>query len=260
MKTLQYYLVAALFVFLATASLNNVQAQKSRTGANTNTNSNTSSGTKKTNTNTNTNTNTGTKKGKVIAPKSVTPPPANTNTNTNTNKKSTTSNQKPKSSSKTGVFFGGGVNTTTDGKNFMIDAQPYIGYRMSPQIQFTAGPVYQYQGGSTPLNLFGARASSRVDITSGVYAMGMFEGLYYKQGESNKVVTRLPLGAGYSHNLFGVGANISVMYDVLYNKSTSPYASPFVISGGINIGGGSGFNFGSKFNMDDVFKNTTNKK
>lgn len=265
MKTVQYAFAAAILLCLTFLSANVFAQQNNRSGANTNTNSGTSSN--KTNTNTN---NSGSdSKGKTVKPIKIKTPTGTTSTNTNkngskstnTNNASTSGNKKNKSGSKTGVFFGGGVNTTTDGKNFMIDAQPYIGYRISPQIQFTAGPLYQYIGGSTPLSLFGARAAGRYDITSGVYATGMFEGMYYKQGESNRTVMRMPLGAGYSHNLFGVGANVSVMYDVLYNKATSPYSTPFIISGGINIGGGNSFNFGKNFNMDDIFKGSpTNKK
>ena len=190
----------------------------------------------------------------------------NTNTNTNTNKsnsnKSNTNNQtNSPSNSKGKIFWGGGVNTTTDGKNFIIDAQPYIGYRLTPKAQITAGPVYQYQGGNN-ISIYGARVASRYDIFAGAFAAGMFEYMNYNQNDQNHSLVRLPLGLGYSHSLFGIGANVSVMYDVLHNKSTSPYATPFMISGGFTLGnGGNGFNFGSQnFNINDAFNNIPGNK
>lgn len=223
--------------------------------------------------NTNTGTNTGSPKPSSSNKKGVTPKPTSggttvkpknggTNTTNSTPQKGTSTKQNkaqniptPRGNGKNGIFFGGGINSTTDTKNFMIDVQPFIGYRAN-QLLLTAGPVYQYQSGASTRHIFGARTSARYDIVQGLYGVAQFEALRYQQGDVSYNTMRLPIGAGYSQSFFGIGANLSVMYDVLYSKNNnSPYATPFVISGGINLGGGNGFNFGkSGFDLDKVFK------
>ncbi|MBK8472287.1 MAG: hypothetical protein IPL33_09005 [Sphingobacteriales bacterium] len=182
--------------------------------------------------------------------------------NTNSGNKNNTQPSNQQTNNNLGkLFWGGGVNTTTDGKNFIVDAQPFVGYRLTPSMQLTAGPVYQYQSGND-LNIYGARLGSRYDIAAGAFAAGMFEFMNYRQNDQNRSVARLPLGVGYNHNLFGMGANLSVMYDVLHKSGNgSPYATPFIISGGVTIGSGNRFNFGNNnFNINDVFNinNPTN--
>lgn len=246
MKFFRFNILA--FVVLCSLLATNLQAQR---------NSGAGGGT--------TNTNTGTRQigdgnNKSSGSTQQKVPAKNKSGTSTTGNKSTTNqtngitNQKP-NNSKGKLFWGGGVNTTTDGKNVIIDAQPFIGYRLSPKMQVTAGPVYQYQSGNN-MSIYGARASSRYDIVAGAFAAGMFEYMNYNQNEQNHSLVRMPLGLGYNHSLFGVGANVSVMYDVLHSLNTnSPYATPFIISGGITLGGGgNGFNFGSKnFNINDVF-------
>lgn len=221
----------------------------------------------------NTNTNTSSPKPSGSNKKGTTPKPTSGGTTVkpknggaatsgNTPKKGAQTNQNkpqsastPKNSGKNGIFFGGGINSTTDTKNFMIDVQPFIGYRAN-QLLLTAGPVYQYQSGANTRHIFGARTSARYDIVQGLYGIAQFEALHYQQGDAGYNTMRLPIGAGYSQSFFGIGANLSVMYDVLYSKNNnSPYATPFVISGGINLGGSNGFNFGkSGFDLDKVFQ------
>jgi hypothetical protein len=159
-----------------------------------------------------------------------------TTTTTNNTPKNTTKNPKAKN----GFFFGGGVNMTTDGAHYAIDANPYLGYRPMNKAQLGIGPTIQYRPQSTVPLLIGARGFGRYDIMPNIYLQAQYEALGYQPsntGESKTaIVQRLPIGGGYNHRLFGINANFTVSYDLLYNKATSPFSSPLTVTGGFNLG------------------------
>lgn len=134
------------------------------------------------------------------------------------------------------VFIGGGVHGTTDGTNYAIDANPYIGYRPMPKAQMGVGPTLQYRPSSSTPIILGARAFGRYDIMAGVYGEAQYEFLSYRTADNTSRSThRLPIGGGYNRRIAGINSNVSITYDLLYNKATSPYNSPLTITGGINF-------------------------
>lgn len=166
-----------------------------------------------------------------------------------TNTKASSSNNKRNNPGKpllTGnkVFIGGGVYTSTDLNSFVIDANPYLGYRVSNKTTVGVGPVYQYRQTNTPVHIYGLRAFGRHDIVPGIWLEADYEYMNVPVGDNQRTSTsRLPVGAGMSKSIGGMNFNGAVLYDLLYNKDRSPYGSPFVIRGGVTFGGG--FNFGS---------------
>lgn len=224
-----------LLVFFALCMLGSGQlfAQQTRpkatpTNTNTNTNTNTpTNGSPKTNTNTNT--------GR---------PKATVNTgNTTTPKGNTAPTNTPQQSNihlpgmPKKVFIGGGVNATTNGTTFAIEANPYLGYRLMRNAQIGIGPTLQYRPSSSTPIIWGGRAFARYDVIPNVFVEGQYEFLNYQNADNqNRSTHRLPIGGGYNRNFMGVNTNVSITYDLLYKKGNSPYNSPLTITGGINFG------------------------
>lgn len=139
-----------------------------------------------------------------------------------------------------GVFFDGNINTVTDGRSIALDAFPFIGYRFPPRFVVGAGPIYQmYQGNGVFSNNFGGRGFARLNVLTGVFASAELEIMSFQWGSEigqRQVVSRFPIGGGIQGRFLNMNMNFAVMYDLLYNVTNSPYNSPLIIRGGINLG------------------------
>jgi len=164
-----------------------------------------------------------------------------THTNTNTNPPRTNT-PIGGMTGQNGVYIGGGVNSGTDGKNFFVEANPYLGYRFNQRTDMGVGPIYQYrQSGGNPWNMYGMRAFVRYNLTYGVHLTAEYEWLNFPGAtldDPRRSTSRLPIGATINRNFAGMNFNGGVTYDLLHNKDTSPYSTPFTIRGGVNFGAG----------------------
>lgn len=155
---------------------------------------------------------------------------------------------------KNAFSFRGGLNLITDGGSFGIDAFPNMNFHPSQRFSADAGPVYQLrQANGSAQQVFGARANARYQFLPGLYANAGWETMnlpnprYVESppAETNMIAqpkrtttNRLPLGAGFTQRLFGINVDVAVMYDLLYRKNTSPYATPYMFRGGVFLGSG----------------------
>ena len=217
-----YFLILTVFCSL-TSTL--VLAQQTRPKA-------TPSNNTQTNTNTNTNTNTGRPKAAVG---NNTTPSNNNNNNNNANATPQSNIHIPGMPKK--VFIGGGVNATTNGTTFAVEANPYLGYRPVNNAQIGVGPTLQYRPSSTTPIIWGGRAFARYDVIPNVFGQAQYEFLNYQTADNqNRTTHRLPIGGGYNRKFMGVNTNLTITYDLLYKKGESPYNSGLTITGGINLG------------------------
>ncbi len=154
-------------------------------------------------------------------------------------------------------FFIGGEfgNIFFNAQSISIVIAPLIGYRITEKAAIAAGPSFQYPSTLPAIStqgfdcerkkaLWGARAFTRYDILNGIAAHAEFNAYNFQKctvlpkqfGKAKKWIMRLPIGGSYSRKLAGrTYANVSILYDVLYDEETSPFNSPLIYNGGINI-------------------------
>ncbi|OWY23493.1 hypothetical protein BVG80_08330 [Sphingobacteriales bacterium TSM_CSM] len=158
---------------------------------------------------------------------------------------------------KNAFSFHGGINLVTDGGSFGIDAFPNINFNPAgKRFSANAGPMYQLrQAGGSVQQVFGARANAQYRLLPGLYANAGWEttnlpnprytppnvkdpNTTINPQPKRLTTNRLPLGAGFTQRLFGVNVDVCVMYDLLYRKNSSPYATPYLFRGGVFLGSG----------------------
>lgn len=169
----------------------------------------------------------------------------------NKNKKSSGGGQSPNSAKglplSERIYFGGGggFNTGVNGFGYRytyISVSPLVGYRIT--LPWSAGlqvmySTYKYPQLNTSLNQYGVAPFTQ-------YRFGKLFGYAEYQiinapnlnNDARANYSRLPIGLGFTQPIGPRAAiNAVALYDVLYNKATSVFPSPFVVRVYITAGG-----------------------
>lgn len=143
------------------------------------------------------------------------------------------------------LFFGGNIGGVlgNDYSFFMI--QPIVGYKFTDKIQAGISPLYIYNsrtysiGNNKTLtqsvNAYGPGVFGRYFINDNIFAHTEYLGLKYNiyddfyKKDISRYSNSLFIGGGYMPGEGGSGIYIVVLYDLLYNSSTSFYQSPLDI-------------------------------
>lgn len=146
------------------------------------------------------------------------------------------------------IYFGGGgsfrtgVNQAYGYRYNYIALSPMIGFMLSPK--FSVGSFVNFQHYGYPdqgfsNNQYGVSPFAQYRISK-IFAYAEYSVLSVPtiDNVSRKIYTRLPIGLGYSMPLGGGKASINVMalYDIKYNRTTSPFFSPWIIRVFISAG------------------------
>jgi hypothetical protein len=137
------------------------------------------------------------------------------------------------------MFFGGNFALSL-GTLTYIDISPLAGAMITNRFSTGVGVTYQYfndrrfVGGNN--SIYGGRVFTRYNIFSNIFAHGEYESLnldvFNRRAErfQREWVPGLFLGGGY-FTPFGNrgGANITLLYNLLYDNIRSPYNQPYVI-------------------------------
>lgn len=146
------------------------------------------------------------------------------------------------------LYVGGGVGLNLNSNVTSYSVSPYAGYkltdRLSPGLRFT----YQHTRFSQTdfrINSVGLGPFVRFQITEQFFAYSEYEYLNFKvsnpsspQETARENFTSFFIGGGMSRPIGRVASlNVIFLYNLLYDDGTnSPYNSPIVIRGGIDLG------------------------
>ncbi len=141
-----------------------------------------------------------------------------------------------------GGTFGGGIHPSNGYRYRYISISPLVGYRIT--MPFAAGVSVLYQRYSFPdvkINLDQYGASPFVQYRFGkLFAYGEYQMISVPNFDrpGRGVYTRLPIGLGFSQPIGGRAAiNAVALYDVTYNRATSPFTTPWILRVFITAGG-----------------------
>jgi hypothetical protein len=137
------------------------------------------------------------------------------------------------------MFFGGNFALSLGTITF-IDVSPLAGVMITNRLSGGLGTTYQYFndrrfiGGNN--SLYGGRVFSRYNVFPNIFAHAEYENLnldvYNRRTEDfqREWVPGFLIGGGY-FSPFGNrgGANITLLYNLLYDNVRSPYNQPYVI-------------------------------
>ena len=151
------------------------------------------------------------------------------------------------------LVFGGNVGGGyANGWN--INISPTVGYRVTNTTIAGLGVSYIYSDFNSPFfanrstfNVTGGRLFVQQLLFQNLYAQAEYEYLDYSLkirssdgrvlSESSGQAPGLLLGGGYTTSFgYGLGFNMEILYNVLYQVGVSPYPSPFIIRGGLMYG------------------------
>jgi len=151
------------------------------------------------------------------------------------------------------LVFGGNVGGGyANGWN--INISPTVGYRVTNTTIAGLGVSYIYSDFNNPFfanrstfNVTGGRLFVQQLLFQNLYAQAEYEYLDYSLkirssdgrviSESSGQAPGLLLGGGYTTSFgYGLGFNMEILYNVLYQVGVSPYPSPFIIRGGLMYG------------------------
>jgi len=146
------------------------------------------------------------------------------------------------------IYFGGGGSFSAGThpyygfKYTMISVSPLVGYRIT--MPWSAGVQLTYQTYRFPTQNFHIDQYGAAPFTQ--YRFGKLFGYAEYQFISvpntdntiRRLYKRLPIGIGFTQPMGRRAAiNAVALYDVLYNRATSPFASPWVFRIYITAGG-----------------------
>lgn len=120
-------------------------------------------------------------------------------------------------------FLGGNVGASFNRGFGYAELSPLLGYEITEDLSFGAGPVYQYLGNNgNNFHTYGVRAMARHNIFNNFFLQGEFANLNVKRSGSDIKCNyrRLPLGAGLRLGSGGGARTFfygALLYDVLYN-------------------------------------------
>ncbi len=152
---------------------------------------------------------------------------------------------KPKFSDR--VFVGGNFGLGFGDVTY-IDLSPSVGYAITPKLLGGVGAIYQYtrfRRADFSSHTYGGRLFGIYKVFDPFFAQVEYEYLNFEFlnafGESNRASFSSVLGGGGVNQ--PVSRNLMLMFTALYNFSyysypleRRPYASPWVIRVGVNIG------------------------
>ena len=139
------------------------------------------------------------------------------------------------------LHFGGGISGLSFGNPTSIGVSPMAGYLLTNQTIIGLGMTYQYYS----LNVGGFKATSnllgqRIFVRQQIPALAALIGQGYltaqlenfndmSSGVSSKYSNPFLVGIGIGSR---IGINLSLMYDLNYSETMSPYGSAFVVQVG----------------------------
>jgi hypothetical protein len=145
------------------------------------------------------------------------------------------------------LYFGGGggfsAGTDTYGNKYTyISISPLVGYRLT--LPWSAGvqvmySTYRYPQLGYNLNQYGISPFTQYRFGK-LFAQVEYQAISAPSLNSDmrQVYSRLPMGLGFTQPIGPRAAiNAVAMYDVLYNKRTSVFPSPFIVRVYITAGG-----------------------
>jgi hypothetical protein len=169
----------------------------------------------------------------------------------------TTFAQQPKGTSKNSaaglplserLFFGGGGGFNTGihpyygFKYTYISVSPLVGYRVtlpwSVGVQLTY-QTYRFPTQNVRLDQYGVAPFTQYRFGK-LFAYGEYQVISVPTFDksSRKLYNRLPIGIGFTQPIGSRAAiNAVALYDVIYNKATSPFGSPWVLRVYVTAGG-----------------------
>ncbi len=143
------------------------------------------------------------------------------------------------------VYFGGGGSFNA-GTNFgyryiYIAISPMVGYMVTPK--FSVGSFVNFQRITYPdqkisNNQYGISPFLQYRIKN-MFAYAEYSILSVPtfDNSSRRIYTRFPVGLGYSMPLGGKSTlNAMALYDLKYNRQTSPFLSPWIIRVFFSVG------------------------
>ena len=147
-----------------------------------------------------------------------------------------------KPSLKERMYFGGNFSLQFGSLTF-IDISPLAGVMLTEKLSTGLGATYQYLNfryANSSSSVYGGRVFGRYNITQNIFAHTEFESLntaYIERGPTpaddrliRDWVNGFFVGGGY-FTPFGNrgGANITLLYNLVYDSKRSPYNEPYVI-------------------------------
>ncbi|MFA9214849.1 MAG: hypothetical protein ACEQSR_13565 [Candidatus Methylacidiphilales bacterium] len=141
------------------------------------------------------------------------------------------------------MIYGGNIGGSLGNLSSFFMIQPIVGYKITDKFQAGLCPLYIYSSRTYQLttgknftqsvNAFGPGVFGRYLINDNIFAHVEYLGLSYKIYDElsgldiSKFSNSAYVGGGYMPG--GAGVYVVVLYDLLYNSSTSFYQSPFDI-------------------------------
>lgn len=143
------------------------------------------------------------------------------------------------------VYFGGGGSFNA-GTNFgyryiYIAVSPMVGYLVTPKFSVGSFVNFQritYPDQKTSNNQYGISPFLQYRIKN-MFAYAEYSILSVPtfDNSSRRIYTRFPVGLGYSMPLGGKSTlNAMALYDLKYNRQTSPFLSPWIIRVFFSVG------------------------
>ncbi len=145
------------------------------------------------------------------------------------------------------VYFGGGgsfssgVNQVYNYRYNYIAISPLVGYRVTPK--FSVGSFVNFQHYGYPdqgfsNNQYGVSPFMQYRMKN-IFAYAEYSILSVPAIDNSwrKIFTRFPVGLGYSMPLGNKSSvNAMALYDLKYNRLTSPFVSPWIIRVFFSVG------------------------
>lgn len=141
------------------------------------------------------------------------------------------------------MIYGGNIGGSLGNLSSFFMIQPIVGYKITDKFQAGLCPLYIYSSRTIPLtngknftqsiNAFGPGVFGRYLVNDNIFAHVEYLGLSYKIYDElsgldiSKFSNSAYVGGGYMPG--GAGVYVVVLYDLLYNSTTSFYQSPFDI-------------------------------
>jgi hypothetical protein len=152
-------------------------------------------------------------------------------------------------------IYGGDFGASFGAGNTFINISPSVGYKINPNLTLGGGVIFQYTNESIELDtgiltggmdeafryqdiLYGGRVFLRSHFTEKLFFTTEGEIINLEAPETGQRYWEpaVWLGAGYTLKVSqGVGLNVMVLYNVTFQKETSPYASPLDVRFGFQL-------------------------
>jgi hypothetical protein len=152
-------------------------------------------------------------------------------------------------------YFGGDFGLSVGGKQVFVNVSPLVGFKLSDKFSIGGGSVFQYlrtqvilidpQGlnikHTAQTLIYGGRGFTRLFLHKSFFAQADAEliNVQLPTTDGNRIRHWVPgtwAGAGYNFDIGrGMGINLIVSYNFLYQEGKSPYTSPLDVRIGIQF-------------------------